>query len=74
MEKFKFWMVWREGTPVTKHRHQFKVEAEKEAERLAAANPGEVFFILKTVDAISARKPAPPVIERFKLVQDHIPF
>lgn len=70
-ERHKFWMVWREGTPTTRHRHQFKVDADAEAERLAKMNPGETFFVLKTVSAMTAHAPK---VERHKLTQDPIPF
>lgn len=71
---YKFWMVWREGSPHTRFRHGLKISAEREAERLAAECPGEVFYVLKAVSAVVAEKPEPPKIERFKLVHDPIPF
>jgi hypothetical protein len=70
-EVFKFWMVWREGSPVTRYQHQTKADALREAERLSCRNPDEVFFVLKTVAAVKSK--ASP-IEHLKLVQDEIPF
>ena len=68
---YQFWMVWREGSPTTRHQHQFKADAMREAERLASGNAGEVFYVLKATAAIVAEK---PVIQKLKLVQDQIPF
>ncbi|MEM9423045.1 MAG: hypothetical protein AAF986_11220 [Pseudomonadota bacterium] len=70
-EKYKFWMVWREGSPTTRFRHSFKEDAEREAERLANLNPGETFYVLKTVAAMTVEKQP---IRRHKLVHDPIPF
>ncbi len=70
-ERYKFWMVWREGTPTTRHRHHSKKNAEAEAERMAQGSPGETFFVLKAVGALQAQKPP---VKRLKLTQDHIPF
>lgn len=44
-----FYLVWRQGggSPVVKHAH--RDTAEREAEKLTRANPGEVFFVLAPV-------------------------
>lgn len=67
----KFWMVSREQSPITKHRHQFKVQAVEEAERLAAANPGQIFYVLKTTAAMVCENPP---VNRLKLKSGEIPF
>lgn len=70
-KRHKFWMVWREGSPKTCHRHQTKSDAQEEAERLAQTCPGETFYVLKSVLALEAQRPP---IKRLKLVPDTIPF
>lgn len=70
-EAFKFWMVWREGSPTTNHRHLSRADADAEAERLAKINPGECFYVLKTVGAVAADHPP---VRRLKLTQDDVPF
>lgn len=71
MTKYKFWMVWREESPITKFRHYTKTDALNEAERLASANPGEVFYVLKSTAAVVADKPN---TRQLKLTRDQIPF
>ena len=70
-EVYKFWMVWREGTPITRHQHQFKADAVAEAQRIARLCPGETVYVLKSTAAFTAER-AP--ITSHKLVQDEIPF
>jgi len=70
-ERCKFWMVWREGSPTTRFRHQFKQSAVEEAERLSRQNPNEVFYVLKSTAAVVAE---PATVKHLKLVQDAIPF
>ena len=70
-ERYKFWMVWRDGTPVTTHRHPCKPDAVEEAQRIASLRPGEAVYVLKTTAAFTAEK-AP--ITHHTLVQDEIPF
>jgi hypothetical protein len=51
MTKETFWLVWNEEkkTFPPKHKHDTSGGAEAEAERLARANPGETFVVLKSV-------------------------
>lgn len=70
-ERLKFWMVWRERTPTTKHQHLTKDEAEREAKRLAKVSPGETIYVLKTVEAFSSKETP---VQRHKLNADLIPF
>ena len=71
-EKFKFWMVWREGTPSTRHRHYSRSEATREAERLAKNCPGETLYVMKSVEAMTSESQP---VKRVKLVKcDDIPF
>lgn len=51
MDKEEFWLVWNENKKEfpPKHKHGFIEKAEAEAERLAKANPGETFVVLKSV-------------------------
>lgn len=67
----KFWMVWRSNSPTTKHRHFDKKSAVVEAERLTKANPGEVFYVLKSSVAMVCKQ---PTIKRLKLEIDDLPF
>lgn len=67
----KFWMVWRDQSPTTRYRHATRLQAVNEAERLAAANPGDIFYVLKSTVALVSEKPA---IKRLKLKPDRIPF
>lgn len=41
-----FWMVWNEGGGTPRRRHTFRNDAEREADRLALANPGQRFYVL----------------------------
>ena len=43
-----FYLVWREGSVPT-HRHTARVDAEREAHRLALKCPGTKFFVLEAV-------------------------
>ena len=43
----RFFMVLGAGTPTV--RHQYRGDAEREAERLAKANPGSTFTILMSI-------------------------
>lgn len=70
-DRFIFWMVWREGSPTTNHRHQSKSLALREAERLSRSNPGQVFYVLKTTAAVISE---PQPVRRLELVADEIPF
>jgi hypothetical protein len=43
----EFWMVWREGGNVPTKKHPTENEARIEAERLARANTGHAFVVLR---------------------------
>ena len=70
-EAFKFWMVWREGSPTTRVRHALKGAAMQEAERLAKQNPCERFYVLKTIAAVVSSEPE---VKHLKLTPEEIPF
>ncbi len=46
-----FWLVWCEKGNVPIRKHETRVEAEAEAERLARKQPGDVFIILQAVQS-----------------------
>lgn len=69
--RYRFWMVWREGSPTTKFRHYTRANAEIEAERLARQCPGETFYVLKSVAALASE---PQPVKKLKLIKDEIPF
>ena len=46
-----FWMVWNPAGRAPLHRHGTELSAITEAERLARANPGQLFIVLTTVCA-----------------------
>lgn len=48
----KFWMVWRDYSPTTKHRHLTKLEAQIEADRIARLpeNLGKKVYVLEAID------------------------
>ena len=63
-----FWMV--KGPGPASARHDTRSSAEREAERLARANPGQDFYVLQAIALI--RKVD---VERIALCADeHIPF
>jgi len=41
-----FWLVWNENGRTPCYKHQTSGSASREAERLAAANPGQTFVVL----------------------------
>ena len=45
--KNRFWMVWRFGSSVMAKQHESQGAAQREAERLAAENPGKKFYVLQ---------------------------
>lgn len=69
-EPSPFWLVWREGgrSPLRKHESEF--HAEQEASRLAQEAPGNTFFVVAPVAAVTAHKLE---IERFDPTDD-VPF
>lgn len=66
-----FWLVWRSngGPPTVRHASYDKAQAE--AERLAAACPGETFYVLEAMAEV--RKP-PPVMVRHMVGGSGLPF
>ena len=71
-EVLKFWMVWRDGTPYSRHRHYTKASALQEAERIAGLAPGEIVYVVKTVAAL--RQSLAPVERLSFAADDGIPF
>lgn len=71
IERDKFWLVWRLGGGAPTVKHFDKADAEREAERLAKCNPGETFYVLKTVAAATAEDPP---VKWAKLNRVQIPF
>lgn len=68
-----FWMVHGDGP--TRVRHTSRVAAETEARRLAIANPGKTFVLLRSVAAFRIDLPAPTIVEhRPAEGDDGIPF
>lgn len=49
---YEFWMVWGEGTHRVTCQHYSERAAMAEAERLAAQNPGQNFFVLRAVQRV----------------------
>jgi hypothetical protein len=61
---YKFWMVYSPNGNPPKFKHDDSDAAEAEANRLAAANPGETFVVL---EAMNEFKTAAPQVERVRL-------
>lgn len=55
----KFWMIWSPTGRQPTFRHSSRKAANAEAERLAIANPGSAFFVLKAVGGAYTRVPDP---------------
>ena len=53
----EFYLVWEPTSGYTKYRHRDKQDARREAERLAAENHGELFYVLKALTVTRAIKP-----------------
>lgn len=73
MKDERFWMVWNPGGRAPSRRHASRNAADAEAKRLASANPGQRFFVLKAVGGVLAESPK---ISEIKLTKpsDEIPF
>jgi hypothetical protein len=54
MEQEAFWFVWNEQGRAPTHRHSNEHAAEREAERLARANLGQTFIVLRSVSSFKA--------------------
>ena len=52
MTPHKFWMVWLEASPTTKHRHMTYEIARGEADRIAMLpeNKGRKVYVLEALD------------------------
>lgn len=46
-EESAFWIVWNPEGGNPKHRHDARGQALREAERLARANPGQQFYVMR---------------------------
>jgi DNA-binding GntR family transcriptional regulator len=53
----KFWFVWNPAGRAPSHKHESKTSAHKEAERLAEANPTQIFVVLESIGHCRTRKP-----------------
>ncbi len=53
----QFWVVWRLSTGHLNKRHMTLDSAEKEAHRLAQAEPKEIFYVLTSVQCHSSPLP-----------------
>ncbi|KQS81726.1 hypothetical protein ASG32_02965 [Methylobacterium sp. Leaf361] len=78
-----YWLV--HGAGPTHYRHETKLSAIREAERLARENPGQAFVVLETVEAIRlveferhsfGLEPDPEAMPRSRVSRlgDDIPF
>lgn len=71
----KFWMIWSPQGRAPTYQHTSRVSADAEAERLAKANPGAEFFVLKAVSGKTANQPEALDIKiTNKQWDDGIPF
>jgi hypothetical protein len=75
----KFWMVWNPERSAPRFRHQSKGDACAEAARLSRRAPGEMFFVLAAVDAVTSPLSAPQSVKLVKPrpsrdLDDEIPF
>lgn len=59
MNEEKFWLVWCEKKSVPTYKHTSIGSAQREAERLARANPGCEFHVLEWIGGCV--KPSDPV-------------
>lgn len=67
-----FWMVWNPNGHAPTFRHPSKESAEREAERLARANPDRTFVVLESVCA--RRVDSMICIDLRPTAEDEIPF
>ena len=62
----RFWMVWNPHGRSPTYRHESRESANKEAQRLARDNPGQVFVVLKAVGAFKSDVTDPAAIPIIK--------
>ena len=71
----KFWMIWSPQGRAPTYQHTSRVSADTEADRLAKANPGSEFFVLK---AVGGRTASEPEVQQINITNkqwdDGIPF
>lgn len=65
----EFWMVWNPAGRAPTYKHGNRGSAQREAERLAEANPGQSFYVLHAISR-SSRPPAVLTVE----LGDDLPF
>jgi hypothetical protein len=65
----EFWMVWRFNGQGPTRQYEYFDDAKKEAERLAANNPGVKFVVLRSIGYCEIIN---PVI--YKEVNEKLPF
>jgi hypothetical protein len=53
----RFWFVWNCAGRAPTIKHPSRTSANKEAERLALANPEHVFVVLESLGQYSTRRP-----------------
>ena len=73
-KRSKFWVVWSPQGRSPTYEHLSRKGADEEANRLAAANPTKMFFVLKAVNGVTTEKPATRTIKLRKRHSDGIPF
>ena len=55
----EFWLVWRADGAAPTFAHANAYSAKREAERLAASNPGHHFFVLRSEGSFVIERPQP---------------
>lgn len=64
-----FWIIWSpQGIHAPKFKHFTLESAEREAERLAATNPGKQFFVMEPRYEVAA------LLTRIRHAPDEVPF
>jgi len=79
MDNLEFWLVWNpEGHRPPQYQHHSAKDAADEAERLAAINPGQSFYVLQ---ATELRRTADAPVQALVLLKrpepdpdDYMPF